>query len=112
MKEYAANVIAQNILDQCDSEGYKTAIFDSIIDYKKTDAATLMENKFITTKSGQQRIVKTTKGWKLLVRLSDMSEKWVPLKHLKESNPVDVAEFAVARGIQDEPAFLGRFHIL
>ena len=105
VKEYAANVIAQNILDQCDSEGYKTAIFDSIIDYKKTDAATLMENKFITTKSGQQHIVKTTKGWKLLVRLNDMSEKLVPLKHLKESNPVDVAEFAVARGIQDEPAF-------
>ena len=31
--------------------------------------------------------------------------RWISLKDLKESNPVDVAEFAVARGIDDEPAF-------
>jgi hypothetical protein len=37
--------------------------------------------------------------------MSDKSEQWIPLKDLKESNPVDVAEFAVARGISDEPAF-------
>ena len=30
---------------------------------------------------------------------------WIDLKFLKESNPVDVAEFAVAEGIDEEPAF-------
>ena len=40
-----------------------------------------------------------------MIAWKDGSESWVPLKHLKESNPVEVAEFAVARGIDDEPAF-------
>jgi len=44
-------------------------------------------------------------GWKLLVRWKDGSEQWVPLKLLKESNPVDVAEFAAARDIHHKPAF-------
>ena len=35
----------------------------------------------------------------------DGSEKWIPLKDLKESNPVEVAEFAKARSIDNEPAF-------
>ena len=35
----------------------------------------------------------------------DGSETWAPLKVLKESNPVDVAEFAKAKGIDSEPAF-------
>ena len=39
------------------------------------------------------------------MKWSDGSTSWIDLKVLKESNPVDVAEFAVARGIQDEPAF-------
>ena len=30
---------------------------------------------------------------------------WEPLARLKESNPVEVAEYAVAMGIDDEPAF-------
>ena len=35
----------------------------------------------------------------------DGSEKWVPLSVLKESNPVEVAEFPVAKGIDDDHAF-------
>ena len=32
-------------------------------------------------------------------------EEWIPLKVLKESNPVEVAEFANATGLIEEPAF-------
>jgi hypothetical protein len=35
----------------------------------------------------------------------DDSESWVPLKDLKASHPIEVAEFARARGIDEEPAF-------
>ena len=48
---------------------------------------------------------KTTKGWKLLVKWADESETWVPLKDMKESHPVETAEFARAREIADQPAF-------
>ena len=37
---------------------------------------------------------------------ADDSETWVPLKDLKESHPVEVAEFAKAQGIADEAAFI------
>lgn len=32
-------------------------------------------------------------------------ERWVPLRRLKKSNPVEVAEFVIAKGKKDEPAF-------
>ena len=47
----------------------------------------------------------TTVGWKFRIRWRDGQEEWVPLKVLKESNPVEVAEYVKARGLEDEPAF-------
>ena len=49
---------------------------------------------------------RTTKGWQLLVQWKDRSTSWTPLKDLKESNPVEVAEYAVANKIPKEPAFI------
>jgi hypothetical protein len=48
---------------------------------------------------------RTTKGWQLLLQWKDGSNTWIPLKDLKESNPVDVAEYAVANKLVHEPAF-------
>ena len=48
---------------------------------------------------------KTTKGWDLCVKLSDGSTMWVPLKDLKEANPIETAEYARAVGLEDQPAF-------
>ena len=46
-----------------------------------------------------------TKGWKFEVEWKDGTSSWIPLKILKESNPIEVAEYAVSRGIEKEPAF-------
>ena len=43
--------------------------------------------------------------WDLLIRWKDGSESWQKLKDMKESHPIDTAEYAKARGIADEPAF-------
>ena len=64
-----------------------------------------MEDKYFVTKSGTKQMRQTTVGWKLLVQWSDGSRQWIALKILKESNPVQVAEYAFARGLGDEPAF-------
>ena len=40
-----------------------------------------------------------------LVEWKDGSVDWVPLKELKKSNPVDLAEYTVVNEISDEPAF-------
>ena len=49
--------------------------------------------------------IKTTKGWKLKVLRRDGYEEWISLKDLKESYPVQTAEFSVSQKIHNEPAF-------
>ena len=106
VKEYAANVIAENMLTQVDSEGFSLTMMEGIVDYEKDESnAVSKQDKYVVTRRGQRRLRKTTVGWKLLVRWKDGSETWIPLKDMKESHPVEVAEFAKARGIADEPAF-------
>ena len=39
------------------------------------------------------------------VEWKDGSTNWLPLKDLKESNPVELAEYAVANKLVEEPAF-------
>ena len=105
VKQYAANTIAENMYAQVDSEGFSQSLLDSIIDYKSDDSAITKDNMYIHTKSGQRRLRQSTAGWKLLVSFRDGAEQWMPLRTLKETNPVEVAEFATAHNIADEPAF-------
>ena len=105
IKEYAANVIAENILRQVDSSGKHHHLLEGILDVHCDKRAVSKENAFVVTKRGKRKLRETTIGWKFEVLWKDGTKQWIPLKHLKESNPVEVAEFAVARGIADEPAF-------
>eukprot|EP00957_Ditylum_brightwellii_P137489 10482321-Ditylum_brightwellii.AAC.1 len=43
---------------------------------------------------------KTTVGWLLLVKWKDYSESWISFKDMKESHPVETAEYAKAQGIR------------
>jgi hypothetical protein len=47
----------------------------------------------------------TTVGWKFLVKRANGSRQWIELKILKESNHVQVAEYAMACSIWEESAF-------
>ena len=107
IKEYRVNIIAEKMLTQVDSDFFSQTLMEGIIDYKHDDLiATPKAEKYITTGSGQRRLWKTTAGWKLLVKWKDESESWVKLYELKESHPVETAEFAKSRGIDDEAAFI------
>ena len=106
VKEYDANIIAENMLTQVDSDGYSLSLIDSIIDHQRDPSqAILIEDKYIMTKSGQKRLWKTTKGWKLLIKWKDKSKVWINLADMKEVHPVETAEYARVRGISNEPAF-------
>ena len=106
IKEYGANIIAENMLTQVDSNGFSLSLMEGIIDYKRDDSVAIPKtDKYITTSRGQRRLRKTTAGWKLLVKWRDQSESWVKLSELKESHPVETAEFAKSRGIDNEPVF-------
>ena len=62
VKDCAANVIAENMLSQVDSEGFSTALFENMIDHKKDDSAVSKSDKFLVTKRGRRKLRQTTKG--------------------------------------------------
>ena len=79
VKEYAASLIADNMYAQVDKEGFTYNLLDSILDFS-VDSKLIEKNQYITTKSGQRKPIKTTKGWKLKVLWKDGTEEWIPLK--------------------------------
>ena len=106
IKEYGANIIAENMLTQVNSDGFSLSLMEGMFDYKHDDSVAIPKtDRYITTARGQRRLHKTTAGWKLLVKWSDQSESWAKLSELKESHPMETAEFAKSRGIDDESAF-------
>ena len=54
---------------------------------------------------GQTSNHKTPAGWQICCQLKDGSTPWEKLSELKEVHQVQTAEFAVAQGIDHEPAF-------
>jgi hypothetical protein len=68
LKEYAANILAKNMLSQVDHEGHNIMLMRDIIDDERDEAmAVPIEDKYLTTRSGQRRLRKTTQGWSFLV---------------------------------------------
>ncbi len=105
VREYRGNIIAQNVLEQIDNDGHMTMKLKRILDYRRDGSAVSKVNKYIQSSNGQLKLRKTTTGWKFLVEYTDGSQRWEWLKDLKETNPVDIAEFAAARNLIDEAAF-------
>ena len=106
VKEYAANIIAENMLTQVDSDGMSTTLMEAIVDHRRDDEKALQHHdKYVQTKNGRRHLRKTTKGWELLIEWKDKSESWINLADMKESHPVEFSEYARARGIDKEPAF-------
>ena len=105
VREYAANVIAENLYAQIDADGYSHTMLDCILDYRKLDDAVEQKDMYITSGNGQRRLRNTTCGWEFLVKWKDDSKQWLPLRLLKESNPCEVADFAISRSIDKEAAF-------
>ena len=105
IREYGANIIAENMFSQIDNNGHYSTKLNSIITYKRNDKAVHKNDKYFITKRGRKHLRKTTDGYNLQVQWQDGSRQWTSLAKLKESNPVEVAEFAVSEGIDDEPAF-------
>ncbi len=83
IKEYAANVIVENMYVQVNHEdGYQhhQILLDSIIDYRKDESAIDKDDLYVKTKSGQNRLRQsTTAGWKFLVLWKNGEEEWMPL---------------------------------
>ena len=95
VKEYAANIMAENMLTQVDSDGMSTTLMEAIVDHRRDEEKALQHHdKYVQTMNGRCHLRKTTKGWELLIKWKDKSESWIRLADIKESHPVKVADYA------------------
>ena len=75
VQEYSANIIAQNIYENCDHEGLRWNTVVEIVGHNQADNAVKKDNQWVYYKGRKHcRQRKTTVGWKLWCRLSDLME--------------------------------------
>jgi hypothetical protein len=103
--EYTANVIPENMYAQCDAEGRPYNLMEGIIDHTTDGHAFECADMYIKHGSNK-KVRKTTKGWHLCVEWKYGTTSWECLVDLKERNPVEVAEYVVAKNLLDDPAFV------
>jgi hypothetical protein len=80
---------------QVDSEGNRHILFDEDTVHRTDGTEVKQQDAFITTRTGTRRRKETTKGWNMLVQWKDGSNTWVALKDMKNSYPLQLAEYAV-----------------
>ena len=100
----ADNLIATNMYDQFDPNGNYYVIIYSIIDFSRSTTALCYADQK-TTQKGRTYYQRSNAGWKLCCQWKDGSTSWMKLLDIKESHPIETAEYDVAQGIDGEPAF-------
>jgi hypothetical protein len=90
---------------QCDIEGRQFNLIEGIIDHK-TDGRVVAPADMYIKHGSNKKVRKTSKGWHPCVEWKDGTTSWERLADLKESNPVEVAEYAAAKSLLNSPAFV------
>ena len=101
---YTANVIAQNVMSQCNEHGNVMHLMEGIVGHK-TDGSEILHEDRCVRKGTNRHLRKTMKGWFLCVQWKGGLTSWERLSNLKESYPIQVAEYATINGINNMPAF-------
>ena len=101
IKQYSANLIAENILMQSDGDRLHHHLLEGILDHSKDKREIENKYKYFVSNRGRRYMRKTTVGWKFNIKWRDGTTKWVSLKDHKESNPIEVAEYITACYIQE-----------
>jgi hypothetical protein len=92
--EYSANVIADSIYRDINDDGLEELFFDSIIGHEQDE-----------TYQGDSNAKYVTKGWNICVSWKDRSMSWHSLSEIKNSYPVQLAEYAKTNKLEQETAF-------
>ena len=98
--------IAATLYSQLDNEGRKIMQCKGIIDHNSDwPALMLMKETGLATLKGGCRKYKTAMcSWNVLVEWWDETTTWMGVKDVKETSPIELAEYAVANKIVDELA--------
>ena len=103
--ELVANDIAQSMYAQCDPYGHTYVLFDSITNFRRSTASLFYEDQTVRKVDGLMFLRISNAGWQLFVLWKDGSIYWENLSELKESHPLETAEYAVYQSLEREPAF-------
>jgi hypothetical protein len=101
VEAYTANMIAEHMYEQVDSEGRIHRMMSEIVDHKRVGDAIHGDDSL----KSDGKVRQTTKGWKLCVRWKDGTLTWERLALMKDGYPIEVAEYAVANKLVSDPAF-------
>lgn len=93
--------MAQAIYAQCDVYGNKYVFFECFVEIQKYPTG-LSLDKQDAIHNGKEYMQCTTKGWFVSCKWKDSSTSWEKLSNMKESHPLQIAEYAVAMGIDHE----------
>lgn len=104
-KDVAYNILAEQLYSQVDEEGNQYHLFQEIVGHRRLKTALDKADQFRINKDGKRIKKKTTSGWDLEVEWKDGTTSWLPLRELKETNAVEVAQYAIDNRLEDEPAF-------
>ena len=80
-------------------------MFDSIVDYKRSITSLCKADQTAVRPNGRTYMRRSTKGWELCVQWKDGSTTWEKLADMKESHPIECAEYAASQDIASEPSF-------
>jgi hypothetical protein len=90
---------------QCDPDGNQYVLLDSLIDHRRLDMALRLSDQTAVRNDGRTYQKRNTVGWQICCQWKDGLLSWEKLSELKESHPLETAEYAVTMGINHEPAF-------
>ena len=71
-------------------------VIEEIVDHRSDNTAIPISEGTTRSANGQERPKITMRGWELLTSVKVGELIWASLKELKNSNPIELAEYAVA----------------
>jgi hypothetical protein len=72
---------------------------------RQLDAAMRPSDQKVVQPDGHTHLKRSTICWQVCCQWKDGSTFWENLADLKESHPIETAEYAVTKGVDHEPAF-------
>jgi hypothetical protein len=103
--ELTANLISKSMYAQCDPDGNQYLLLADIVDHRSMNNALKLADQKVVQANGRTYLRQSTARWQLCCQWIDGSTSWDSLSDLKNSHPLETAEYAKLMGIDHEPAF-------
>ena len=88
-----------------DQDRHRFLIFYEIVYHSKDGSEILKNDSFVHTSNGNKRCREIKKGWEIGIQWKNVSSNWNQIKDVKESYPVQLAEYGTENKILVEPEF-------